>query len=114
MLERAGELLRLAEAEPARAVAPATELSRQARRNGDVAAGSVAERALGLAALHLQNTDVAVRHLRRAVALGGRAGNPALVAEARLRLAAIHNVAGRPRMAVREIEAALRDAEGVD
>ena len=114
MLERAGDLLRLAEAEPARAVAPAAELSRRARRGGDPAAASVAERALGLAALHLENTDVAVRHLRRAVALGQQAAAPALVAEARLRLAAVHNVAGRPGVAVRQIAAALEDAEGLD
>ena len=114
MLDRAFDVLHLAEAEPARAVQPATELRRLALRARDHAAGSVTERALGIAALHLQDADLAVRHLRRAVTLGQRAELPGLVAEARLRLAAVHNVAGRPGPALREIEAALQDAEGLD
>src|SRR4051794_15443961 len=112
--EQAIDALRLAEADPGRSVAAATRVVRLARRQRDHAAASVAERALGIAALHLRDTDVAAGHLRAAVALGRLAGDAALVAEARLRLAAVLNLRGRPAAALREIEAALSAADGVD
>src|SRR5215217_2794575 len=114
MLDQAVEAAHLAEADPARFAASSADLATRARRQGDLAAASVAERALGIAALHLQHTDAAVRHLRAAADLGRRAGSPPLVAEARLRLAAVLNVRGRPAAALREIDAALDAATGVD
>ena len=112
--DQAIEALHLAEADPGRSVPAATALARAARRRGEYAAASVAERALGIAALHLRDADVAAKHLRAAVALGRRAGEPALVAEARLRLAAVLNVRGRPAAALREIEAAVTASTGIE
>src|SRR4051812_44355996 len=111
---QAVDVLHLAEAEPARSVATATEIARAAKREGDHAAASVAERALGIAALHVQDADLATRHLRAAVTLARRATEPDLVAEARVRLAAVLNVRGRPEAALREIDGALGDATGLD
>jgi tetratricopeptide (TPR) repeat protein len=110
--DRAIEALRLAEADPRRSVALATSILRGARSNGDFATASVAARALGLAALHLQDPDAAMRQLRSAAALGQRAGSAALTAEARMRLAFVLNVRGRPGPAIREIDAVLRDLDG--
>ncbi|MFB9318032.1 CHAT domain-containing protein [Cryptosporangium minutisporangium] len=112
--DQAVDALRLAEADPGRSVVAATAVARRARRQGEHAAASVAERALGIAALHLRNTDVATRHLRAAVVLGRRAGEVSLVTEARLRLAAVLNLRGRVRTALREIEAAAAEATGTD
>ena len=108
------ETLHLAEADPGRSVAQATGIARQARRAGEYAAASVAERALGIAALHLRDTDQSVRHLRSAAVLGRQADDPALVAEARMRLAAVLNVRGRPRAALGEIDAVLAESTGAD
>jgi tetratricopeptide (TPR) repeat protein len=110
--ERASDLLRLAEADPRRSVQLATAMLRAARRDGDLATASVASRALGLAALHLQDPDAAIRHLRSAADLGTRAGSRPLAADARMRLAFALNVRGRPRQAVREIDAVLDDIDG--
>ena len=104
--------MRLAEAAPDRAVAPAAEIARTSRKNGDFAAASTAERALGIAALHLQDTVAAARHLRRASALAHRASAPDLAVEADLRLAAVLNVRGQPVAALRAIDSALSSATG--
>ncbi len=90
----------------------ATGILRDARKSGDFAAASVAARALGLAALHLQHPDAAIRHLRAAAALGQQAGSAALAAEARMRLAFVLNVRGRPLPAIREIDAVLKHLDG--
>ena len=81
-----GEILRLAEADPRRAIALATTVVRQAHAERDFAAESDAERALGIAATHLEDIDGAVRHLRSAINLANRAGSAEQAAEARLRL----------------------------
>ncbi|TQS39835.1 tetratricopeptide repeat protein, partial [Cryptosporangium phraense] len=112
--DRAVEAVHLAEVDPARSASAAVVLARQARRAGDFATASVAYRALGIAALHLQDTDVAARHLRTAAALGRRAADPALVVEARLKLVAVLTNRGRPAAALREMDAVLAEASGVD
>lgn len=109
----ASEALRLAEADPRRSVPFATSVLRDARESGDFAVASVAARALGLAALHLQHPDAAMRHLRSAAQLGQRAGSATLSAEARIRLAFVLNVRGRPLQAIREIDSVLADLDGV-
>jgi tetratricopeptide (TPR) repeat protein len=109
--ERAMEALRLAEADPRRCVPLAAGILRAARKAGDFATASVAARALGLAALHLQDPDAAMRQLRSAAALGQRAGSATLTAEARMRLAFVLNVRGRPSQAIREIDAVLGDLD---
>jgi tetratricopeptide (TPR) repeat protein len=110
--DRASEALRLAEADPRRSVPFANGVLRDARKAGDLAAASVAARALGLAALHLQDPDAAIAYLRAAASLGQRAGSAGLEAQARIRLAFALNVRGRPRQAIREIDGVLRDVDG--
>lgn len=107
--ERAREALRLVQIEPARAAELATLSSQLARQQGNCATAAVAERARGLAALHLADLDTAVRHLRTAVALARRAGSSELAAEARMTLAFALNRRGKPTHALAEIDAALGD-----
>jgi len=104
----------LAEADPGRSVALASAVAQRAREEHDVAAGAIAERALGLASLHLQDLDTAMRHLRRAIAFGRRAESPRLAGEARMTLAFALNWRGRPRQALREIDAAVLGLGGVE
>lgn len=112
-MEQARAALRLADADPARTVTLAADLARAARAQRDPAVGSVAERALGLGTLHTHHLDAAVAHLRTAVDLGLRAGDPALAAEARMTLAFALNRRGRPAQALSEIDTALRHLDGV-
>lgn len=113
-IERAREALRLAESDPARSVELASETVRRARSEHDPAAWCVAERALGLAAVHLQDLDTAIRHLRNAIRLGQRARSLTLAGEARMTLAFALIRRGRSSQALREIEAALLDLTGVE
>ncbi|MFG1973842.1 CHAT domain-containing protein [Nonomuraea fuscirosea] len=108
----ATELLRLAEADPARLTELATEVARRARTGGDLELGSSAHRALGIAALHVTDLRTAERHLRDAIRLAVRAGSPELAAEARLRLAFVRCVQGRMEQAISEVELALPDLHG--
>jgi len=114
MSNRAREALRLADADPRRSATLAAEVARQARDQRDHAAAAIAERALGLATLHLEDLDTAARHLRSAIALGRRARSPRLVAEARMTLAYTLSRRGRPRLGLREIDSALLDLVGVE
>ena len=111
--DRAREALRLAESEPGQAVALGSAVAMEARAEGDFATAAVAERALGLAALQLENLDTAIRHLRLAVAYGRRAGAAELAAEARMSLAFALSSHGWSRRALREIETALVHLGGV-
>ncbi|MEV5891359.1 CHAT domain-containing protein [Nonomuraea fuscirosea] len=108
----ATELLRLAEADPARLTSLATEVARRARAGGDLELGSSVHRALGIAALHVTDLRTAERHLRDAIRLAVRAGSPGLAAEARLRLAFVRCVQGRMEQAISEVELALPDLHG--
>ena len=113
LAEQAREALRLAEAHPAESAARSGLIARQARQDHDLAALSIAERALGVAALQLEDPDAALRHLRAAMRLGRRAGSPGLAAEARMSLAFALNVRGHGRRALGEIDAALSGLTGV-
>jgi tetratricopeptide (TPR) repeat protein len=114
LIDQAREALQLAESDPSRALTLASALTRQAREARDHAAASVAERAVGLAALHSQDLDTAMRHLRTAIALGRRAGSPQLAAQARMTLAFAASSRGWSRRALREIDTALLDLRGAD
>ena len=105
--EQAYEALRLAEGNPAKSAALARAIAGRARKNGDPAPLSIAERALGVAALQLEDPEAALRHLRAAIRAGRRAGAADLVAEAQLRLAFVLVVCGHGRRALREVESAL-------
>ena len=109
----AREALRLADSDPRRAVALGAAVLATARATRDHAAAAVAARALGLATVHVGDLDDAVGHLRSAIRYGRRAGSAQLAAEARMTLAFTLNRRGRPRSALREIDTALRDLDGV-
>ncbi|WP_048555082.1 hypothetical protein, partial [Nostocoides japonicum] len=109
----AAEALRLVQADPGSAAPLARSALEVAYAEGDEASASVAERATGLAAFHLDDLGTAVTHLRYAMAHGRSARSPQLVAEARMSLAYVLNLRGSPRRAVREIDAALGDLDAV-
>ena len=114
LADKAREALRLAEADPGQSAALAAAVAAQANAARDIAAAAVAERALGLAALHIDDATTAMRHLRAAITLGRRAGSPSLAAEARMTLAYVLNGRGQSRQALREINAAVLDLDGVE
>jgi tetratricopeptide (TPR) repeat protein len=114
LAEQAREALRLATADPGQSAKLAATVAEQARSARDIAAAAIAVRALGLAALQINDAATAMRHLRKAVALGRRARSAALVAEARMTLAYALNGSGRSRQALQEIDAALADLVGVE
>lgn len=72
----------------------------------------MAEQALGLAARELGEVDLAVTHLRKAVALAERAGLATRAAEARASLAPTLQYAGRPEDALREADRAAQVLRG--
>jgi CHAT domain-containing protein len=111
--EVSAEALRLASVEPGRALAIAVDAERAARAAGDWAAESMAKRAHGVAAMHLGHLDDAVVRLRESVAAGRRAGSSRLTGEARMSLASALTLRRSPGPAFREIEAALRELDGV-
>src|SRR5579862_3493838 len=94
LADKAREALRLAEADPGQSAALAATVAAQAKAAHDLPAAAVAERALGLAALHIDNAAAAMRHLRAAITLARRAGSPRLAAEARMTLAYVLNGRG--------------------
>ena len=106
---RAREALRLVQIDPNRAVELARESSSLAIRQHDTAARSIAERALGLAAVHLQDLDVATAYLGAAIRHARMSGSAELVAESRMTMAFALNRRGQPKRALSEIDAALRD-----
>ena len=112
-MAEAREALRLAESDPVRAVAAAARAARAGRAVRDCAAGAVAERAWGLALRHRGDLDSAITHLREAVRLGRRAGSARLAGEARITLAFALTERGRPQRALSEIDAAIRELDGV-
>ena len=81
----------------------------QARTDGHLEAASIAERALGLASLHVREVPEATRHLRTAIRLAEQGGLSQLAAEARMTFAFVLNRSGAPRRALVEIGAALND-----
>ncbi len=111
--ESADEALRLVQVAPAQAMHLAGEVVSAARAHRDPDAEAVAERALGLAYTYVGDLDEAISHLRSSVALGRRARAVVLVAEARMSLAFALGRRGHLRRALREIEAALADLDGV-
>ena len=111
--EHAREALRLVQVAPVRSLALAREAATAAHAHGDAAAASVADRAQGLAWTYVGDLDEALVHLRSAVEQGRRAGSAVLVAEARMSLAFALGRRGQHRGALREIETALADLDGV-
>lgn len=112
-LAQAQEAVRIADTDPGRAAPVAAQALRSARRAGDPVAAALAERAWGHALIQTGEVDAAVVHLRRSIGYSRRAGSAALAAEARSKLAYALVMRGRPRAALTEIDAALRDLDGV-
>ncbi len=112
--QQAREAVRLAESDPQRAMRLAAGAVKAARLERNPAAAAVAERALGLAAMQLQDIDGAVEHLRRAISLGRRTDSPGVAAQARMTLAGVLSRQGRPRAALRALDKALVDLRGAD
>src|SRR5438309_3196353 len=113
VLVRAREALRLADAEPGRAVTLAAAAAADARRLGDGAAAAVADRAQGLAVRLNGDLDSAILHLERAVRTGIACGATDLAGEARMTLAYALVERGHTRRALREIDQALQELTGV-
>jgi CHAT domain-containing protein/tetratricopeptide (TPR) repeat protein len=100
--ELAAEAYRVVVDDPERARSLAGEAL---RRGADAAAASAAHRALGMAALELDDAATAVRHLERAVRAGVR-GGPQQEAEARMSLALALVSQGVTRRALRQADRA--------
>jgi len=113
VLERARETLRLAEVDPAQAIALAADVATAARSARCREAEAVAERAWGLALRHRGDLDTAITHLRRAVRAAGPMDSRTTAAEARMTLAFALAERGRPDQALAEIGRALACLEGV-
>src|SRR5918999_2140858 len=115
MPEQAREALRLAEADPGRSLVLAASITQRALDEQDLEAAAIAERAWGLATLHMseESLDSAFGHLRAAIKLGRRARSPALAAEARMTLAFALTVHGRAQQGLRELDRALPQLTGV-
>ncbi|MGY1661961.1 CHAT domain-containing protein [Geodermatophilus sp. SYSU D00705] len=105
--------MEVASLRPGEARALGSSVVGPARELGAWSAVSIAERALGVAAMNLSEIDVAVIHLRAAVAAGRRAGSRTRVGEARMSLASALTLRGQTGRASREIDAAVRDLDGV-
>lgn len=108
-LSLARQALHLVQVNPGRSVQLAATAVDQARSDGHLEAASVAERALGLASLHVRELPEATLHLRAAIGHAERGGFSELAAEARMSFAFALNRSGKPRRALVEIDAALDD-----
>lgn len=104
--------MRRADYEPGQAARFAAAVAARARREGDLAAASLAERASGRASLQTGHADNAIRHLRSAIALAEQVGSIELAGEARIPLSAALVQRGLPQEALREIDIAIRDLRG--
>ena len=114
LVDQAREALRSADSDPRLAIDRATGVLVRAKVIRDFAAACVAERALGLAAIHGRDLDVAMRHLRSAIRYGERSAAPELAAQARMTLAFAMGSRGWSGRALREIDLALSDLRGTD
>ncbi|MEU8639185.1 CHAT domain-containing protein [Amycolatopsis sp. NPDC048633] len=112
-LAEAKAAMRLADLQPGRAVPAAAEAVRRALRERDPRAAALAEQAWGHALLQCSEVGEAVRHLRRAVRHGERAGWRALAGESRMKLAFALVQRGSSRAALREIDVAVRELDGI-
>jgi tetratricopeptide (TPR) repeat protein len=109
LLTAARAALELVLISPTEAIDQATRIRDAAVRAGRPEAASVAERAIGLASLHLSDLTQSVEHLREAVSLAGQADAVELAGEARMTLAGVLNRRGDTTSALREIDLAIRD-----
>ncbi|HWI06085.1 MAG TPA: CHAT domain-containing protein [Solirubrobacteraceae bacterium] len=108
----AAEAHRLLGVDPARARELASEALERARAARDHESASVALRALGMAALDLDDAATAVQRLRAAVEAARRARSPQRTGEARMALAFALLNEGRSAAALRQAGIAARTGDG--
>ncbi len=114
LADMAEEAHRLLGEDPARARALASTTLAHALRARLHEPASVAQRALGLAAMDLHDAQTAVEHLVAAVAAARRARSPRRAAEARMSLAHALQNQGEPAAALRQAGLAMRGAGATD
>jgi tetratricopeptide (TPR) repeat protein len=114
LASRAEEALRLAQARPAEGLSLALEVAGRALEAGDLPSASVAERALGLVALHTQNLPDAVAHFVQAVRHAERGAAPTVAARARISLSYALAATGATKRALREADLAASHLSGFD
>lgn len=107
VLDAARAAMRLADADPGRAVETAARAVRAARRAGAPDAVALAEQAWGAALLQAGEVDGAIRHLRRAAADDGDTGR-----QARMKLAFALVQRGRLAAALHEVDTVLSGLDG--
>jgi CHAT domain-containing protein/tetratricopeptide (TPR) repeat protein len=112
--ELAADAMRMIATDPRVAHADALRVRAIARRAGDPAGESVAERVLGLCDRESNSMRSAARHLRRAVAVADDAGLRVLAAQARMSLALVRADQGDLTEAVRLGEAAAPVLSGLE
>jgi tetratricopeptide (TPR) repeat protein len=110
--EKAAEALRLVLAHPRQARSVATAALERAGDEGDAAAASMAERALGLAAKEFKDLTSATAHLRRAVQIAERSAVDGRAAEARMSLSLVLAYTGDTVAALREADLAAEVLTG--
>ena len=113
-VDAASEAIRLAQSDARRARRLATQALAQAALAGDAEGESMAERALGLAAVEQGRPQTAVAHLRRAVAAAERVGLTQRVGEARMSLSWALALRGATGAALEEAERAAAVLRGRD
>jgi len=111
--ERAEQAIRLASVDPEQARRLAVEIRVTALARRDWTSVSLAARALGVAALQLGHMAAAVAHHSSAVQAAHRAGSAQLVGEARMSLAGAYVLRGSTTQALREINRAVSDLDGL-
>ena len=110
----ASEALRLVEVDPRRATTVAQSAATAATATADRLSYATAQRALATAYRRLGELDRSERLLRQTVAFALRHGLRVAAAEARMSLSYVLVELGQPRKALREVDTAITDLDGVD
>ncbi len=111
-IEAAAEAIRLAQVDARASRELAARALDEASATGNPRAASMAERALGLAAIEFGEIDAAVGHLRTAVRLAERAELATCAAEARMSLSRALSLEGRTDRALAEADRAVAVLRG--
>jgi tetratricopeptide (TPR) repeat protein len=107
------DALRLATTDPREGAIRAEVALRAALSEQDDVAAAIAERARGLAAIHMSDLDLAIRHLRAAVRRGQRARSTVVTSECRMTLAIALAMRGMRKRALTEIDLAIAGLTGI-
>jgi tetratricopeptide (TPR) repeat protein len=113
LLAAGREALQLATLDPAAAKTLSESLLEPARQDRSWEVIAMAERALGVAAMTLNDVDLAIVHLRSAVTAGIRATSRQVAGEARMSLASALLLRGMCSQALRQIATAVGELDGL-